>query len=246
VNCVYLTAGPDGVAYTAPGWPARPAGDPLAAFAEDAVVRLAGRRDNLRLAVRLWASGRAVEVCAPTRPAGGPSEALLEASQVALAASAGGFCRVDGREVAAYLVAMDGRAAAPEAVAGHPALFALDFLGVPRPLALDLLACLVDPRWFSDPTAPDRPDRLYRYLGVGCGPGRPGPDDPRGPRAACLAACLAAASGLKAPATPEALLSYLTQFWRARLARVVPTDGLFDPRDHLADGPTVERFRRGL
>lgn len=265
-ECVYVEEGPGGV------WASTPRSGPAVRWptaevaAEDRSlagnsVRCRGTPRNAALLVRLYRAKsvgriRSLEVCSPL--AGGtanhgldPRQSLIRIQAEQPSASCGGWHDFTALDVTSYAMA-----ASPESrlefLRLHPAWPAFSFL---KPLdesaMADLVALLLDPRFFVDPFNPDRSDRVQSFLGLSRR--NPFPD-----RLALVMRCWrfgldgipVSWKGVDGPgsfvcreavrrglvAASRLFVSYVTQTWTDELCRGRNKEELFVPEHFFPDG----------
>lgn len=172
-----------GEVWTAPGRqaPAVAAGDLLSFVSTDEwraypLVRVFGCQANVKLITGIWDAKRTQQqlqlatpqVCHDRQELQNPEIALWRARQCLRSPSLGGWHTVTDGDIVTYhmAAAAPGSAARAAMLARHPVWSALNFLQVWDPVAVaDLLAAVLDPRWFVDPEKPDRISRLQAFLG---------------------------------------------------------------------------------
>ena len=271
-----LHRGPAGEVWAAAGRqaPAAVASDvrgflQAAAWGDFQVVRLLGCLSNASLIAGLWLHATpprqtqvaSPQVCQHRAELGRPEIALWRARQCLLSPSLGGWHTLTAADAVSYTMATlpdgsDRRACLPQ----HPAWAAISFLQ-PCDLAAvaELLAAVLDPRWFLDPNKPERISRAQAFLGQT--PGVPksaatahrrqlvrqawygsGQPDIAAPGAFLWRRYLKAGE-LKAGRT---FTAYLLRAWQAELVRqqsAVPVDSLFAP-DLLLSPSELLAFRQ--
>lgn len=172
-----------GEVWTAPGRqaPAVAAGDLLSFVSTDEwraypLVRVFGCQANVQLITGIWDAKRTQQqlqlatpqVCHDRQELQNPEIALWRARQCLRSASLGGWHTVTDGDIVTYrmAVAAPGSASRVALLLQHPVWAALGFLQLwDQPAVADLLADVLDPRWFVDPEKPDRISRLQAFLG---------------------------------------------------------------------------------
>lgn len=162
----------------------RPSGYGVAQFCDsvelpqDAVVRVLGLAENAPLILALQpqvVAGRVrievagPQVCAVRTDLKDPEIVLLRMRQCLLNSSAGGWHAMTAADLQHYqLVQEVANGTATEAhLHAHPAWPALSFVGnLDVGATLQLLSVIIDPRWHTQPSNPERSGRLRMFLGL--------------------------------------------------------------------------------
>lgn len=144
-------------------------------------VRVVGVPANAPLVVRLYELKlrdelAGVEVCSPlvcsaAADRQNPEKVLFNMRRWNLAGTVGGWHEVTRADYVAYAMVSLVRGGAPmdrllAFLPEHPAAAALSFACHDAVAMVRMLAGIVDPRWFVDPEAPDRPAKLLTFLGL--------------------------------------------------------------------------------
>lgn len=161
--------------------PAIVAGDLLsfvstAAWQAYPLVRVFGCPANVKLITGIWNAKRTQQqlqlatpqVCHDRQELQNPEIALWRSRQCLRSASLGGWHTVTDGDIVTYNMAAaePGSATRAALLPQHPVWSALNFLQLwEQPAVADLLADVLDPRWFVDPEKPDRISRLQAFLG---------------------------------------------------------------------------------
>ncbi len=144
----------------------------------DSVVRLSGAATNCELILGLVMKRVAgliedVQVCSPLavssrKRRGQPEAAFSDMRNWKMRGSCGGWRSVGPEDVVAYELVREmsgGRSWSPR-LKEHQARFAIESARLRYGPACQLLAELVDPRFYIDPKEPDRCGKLERFLGL--------------------------------------------------------------------------------
>lgn len=144
-------------------------------------VRVVGSPQNAKLILRLYELKlrdqlASVEVCSPlvcstSQDRADPEKTLFNMRRWTAPGTMGGWHEVTRSDYTAYAMSfMHQQGADPqkmiEFLISHPAYPALSFMYADHLALARLLATIIDPRWYVDPSAPDRPGKLYSFLGL--------------------------------------------------------------------------------
>ncbi len=144
-------------------------------------VRVVGSPQNAKLVLRLYELKlrdelTSVEVCSPlvcstAQDRADPEKVLYSMRRWTAPSTMGGWHEVTRFDYVAYAMSLlHQQGAEPqkliEFLTEHPAYPSLSFPYADHLALAKLVATVIDPRWYVDPAAPDRPGKLYAYLGL--------------------------------------------------------------------------------
>jgi hypothetical protein len=139
-------------------------------------VRVIGSAANADMVIDLWqrrvkGNLESVQLCSPAVT---ERRTVLDDPQTALYAmkaygdvpSLGGWRNVESADLASFRLAAQ-TYFDRDLLIGHPVYKSMTFLvGLDESALFDLLASVIDPRWYVDPAAPDESLRLFDFLGI--------------------------------------------------------------------------------
>lgn len=144
-------------------------------------VRVVGSPQNAKLILRLYELKlrdelASVEVCSPlvcstSQDRSDPEKVLYNMRRWTAPGTMGGWHEVTRADYVAYAMSLLYQQNAEpqkliEFLMEHPAYPALSFLYADHLALARLLATIIDPRWYVDLAAPDRPGKLHSFLGL--------------------------------------------------------------------------------
>jgi hypothetical protein len=144
-------------------------------------IRVVGSPQNAKLILRLYELKlrdelASVEVCSPlvcstAQDRADPEKVLFNMRRWSAPSTMGGWHEVTRSDYVAYAMSMLYQQNAEphrliEFLREHPAYPGLSFLYADHLALARLVSIIIDPRWYIDSSFPDRPGKLYAFLGL--------------------------------------------------------------------------------